>query len=63
VQAAGPDEEANGLDLCVLHPKLFLRFVDCQYPLGRVVAVAARWNLADNSRAVLMQFQPKEVAF
>ena len=25
VQAAGPDEEANGLDLCVLHPKLFDR--------------------------------------
>jgi hypothetical protein len=28
-----------------------------------IVAVAARRSLADNSRAVLIRFQPKEVAF
>jgi hypothetical protein len=29
----------------------------------RIVAVAVGWSPTDNSRAVLMQFQPKEVAF
>ena len=33
-QAGGPDTESNGLALCVVHHKLFLRFVDCQYPLA-----------------------------
>jgi len=28
-----------------------------------IVVAAARWNLADNSGTVLMQFQLKEVAF
>ncbi len=32
-QAGGPDLESNGLALCILHHKTFLRFVDCQYPL------------------------------
>jgi hypothetical protein len=30
---------------------------------ARTVAVAARRSLTDNSRTVLVKFQPKEVAF
>src|SRR5262249_61325836 len=33
-QAGGPDGESNGLALCELHHKTFLRFVYCQYPLA-----------------------------
>jgi putative restriction endonuclease len=33
-QAGGPAQESNGLALCVLHHKTFLRFVGCQYPLA-----------------------------
>jgi hypothetical protein len=43
----------------------WLRFVDCQCSRLDVgaVAVAAGRSPADNSRAVLVKFQPKEVAF